>query len=345
MSKIVDLVTGRKAPIASLVPVLESHVAEARAALEALEAQRGELALAVVTKQPDATEAMAAFNTRLNAAREAVSNATAALATQTAKDAATLAEQKAVIRRNQVANVGKLLRDYLHEIEAYQTALMECEIHFREALRVGDEARDSATKSGWNWPAWASPGNFKRLTAALETEAFRIGSGPSGHLADHKWPLPGAKWHQELIAEWPDTKFSGRPMDFVPLLERQKFEIERVKQLLRNDAEAPIEAPVMPAAADDVTVAMARRSATDTSEQAEDGPRVITDIELVAAVQGAKHSLEAGVADAILTKHGMTDHEPRTVKPEHRLALFQAFEDAGKARLAEIKSAKAGASK
>ncbi len=244
--KVTNLFTGKR-PVPSIVPDLDRQLADAQLALDTLEAKRGDLALDVALGKPDAAAAMAAFNVQVTAAREAFTNANAALATAKQREAAELAESKAVIRRLQISNIGKLLRDYLNAVEKYQTAAMECELQFRAAITAGDEAARVAGLSGWTWPLWAAPGNYKRLMAAIETELWRIGSGPEGSIADRQFPMPGAKHHLELVAERPDTKFASRPMDFIPLMERQRFEIERIKQLLRGDAEAPIEAPTMPA--------------------------------------------------------------------------------------------------
>ena len=90
---------------------------------------------------------------------------------------------------------------------------------------------------------------------------------------------------------------ASRPMDFIPLMERQRFEVERIKQLLRGDAEAPIEAPTMPAkpvvetgpAADDLADLVGE---FQPAENAAD-TRIIGDSELVAAIRGSRFTLAA----------------------------------------------------
>jgi len=194
-----------------LTPAVEKELHAAEADLQALEVERGTLALAVALGEADAGAAMDAYRTKVEALRQRVSDLRAAHAAARERDQQADRERVAKARASQIASLKTRLHARDDLTLKLSVAISNAAMHWQDIIEANKSIHDLLTEFGVS--ASGSLVDIRELRAAVAAELFRVGAGhpgPNNIGFPHRFP-GGA------VA---DIRLSGDP-DAVPALHEE----------------------------------------------------------------------------------------------------------------------------
>lgn len=235
--------------------LMAERLTQAKAALSALHAEHGNLALAVELDQAGAGEAMAAWRQKVAAQEQIVNDRAAAYQVAVQQDA--LAEQKrrADAHEHDIRSVTQKLALVEKAAVKLTAALENAGIAYYDFLRFGKDARETAERAGLPLPVWLEVGGDGTLgtrlaIASIEVELWRVAAGPMASNGEYPLAFPGARFHESLVTDGRTDLKNHRPAEALSFAEIIKQHIAQAKDIINGRRLADTgPAPIVPAEA------------------------------------------------------------------------------------------------